>query len=397
VGKQDRQDSKRDVARWTLLVVAALTACSPQRTLEALWVLGDVQAGDSATYLKSHAPPPTRAPIRIGGAAGEMEADLYMPGELALAGIVLVPGLAPKGRDDPRLVAFANTLARARFAVLVPDLPNMRRQLVTHRDAVLIADAAANLQEYGHGWPVGLIAVSFAVGPAVLSLLEPTAHDRVAFVVAIGGYYDIQALITYVTTGYYRRAGEHQWRHLEPNPYAPWVFLLINARRLDNANDRRMLMDIATRKLDDPKASVDDLSAALGPEGRAVYALMTNADPERTPELIGDLPAGVRAGIEALDLKRQPLCATTARFILIHDRNDRVIPVTQSEDFALALGEERAKIYIVASLSHADISPLGVFDAFDLLGATYTVLALRDGIIVRSASKQSVDRCRPLD
>ena len=79
MGKQDRQDSKRDVTWWTLFVVAALTACSPLRTLESVWVLGDVQAGDSATYLKSHTPPPARAPIRIGGAAGEMEADLYMP------------------------------------------------------------------------------------------------------------------------------------------------------------------------------------------------------------------------------------------------------------------------------------------------------------------------------
>jgi hypothetical protein len=382
--KRDRQDRQEHVARWpTLLLVAALTltACSPQRTLESVWVLGDIQAGDSASYLKWHTPPPTRAPIRIGEAAGEMEGDLYTPGEPARAGIVLVPGLAPKGRDDPRLVAFAYTLARARFMVLVPDLPNMRRQLVTHADAALIADATADLHERGGGWPVGVVAVSFAVGPAVLALLEPAARDRVAFVVAIGGYYDIEELITYVTTGYYRRAGERQWRHLEPSPYGPWIFLLTNARRLDDAHDRRLLMAIATRKLDDPEAPVDDLSAALGPQGQAVYALLTNADPERTPELIRELPAAVRAEIEALDLKGKPLCAITARFILIHDRNDRIIPVTQSEDFASALGTERAKLYVVESLSHADISSLGIVDAIHLLGATYTVLALRNGVI----------------
>ena len=70
------------------------------------------------------------------------EADLYLPGEPAKAGIVLVPGLTPRGRDDARLVDFAMTLARARFEVLVPDLPRMRTFQVTALDAVPIADAA---------------------------------------------------------------------------------------------------------------------------------------------------------------------------------------------------------------------------------------------------------------
>ncbi len=35
-------------------------------------------------------------------------------------------------------------------------------------------------------------------------------------------------------------------------------------------------------------------------------------------------------------------------------------------------------------------------DAFGLLGATYTVLALRDGVIDRSGPNQSVNRCPPV-
>src|SRR3970282_281862 len=48
---------------------------------------------------------------------------------------------APAAKDDPRLVAFATTLARARFLVLVPDVAGLRQLRVRAADAREIADA----------------------------------------------------------------------------------------------------------------------------------------------------------------------------------------------------------------------------------------------------------------
>ena len=55
----------------------------------------------------------------------------------------------------------------------------MRSFKVTALDAEPIADAVRYLDERGGGRPLGVAAVSFAVGPAVLALDEPAAQGRV--------------------------------------------------------------------------------------------------------------------------------------------------------------------------------------------------------------------------
>ena len=132
--------------------------------------------------------------------------DLYWP-HGAEAALVLVPGVVPEGKDDPRLVELAQTLVRARFAVLVPDIANLRAQKVSPEDARAIAAAIAWLArctEPGEAPSVGVMAISYAAGPAILAALRPDAAPRVRFLVAIGGYYDLEAVVTFFTTGYFR-------------------------------------------------------------------------------------------------------------------------------------------------------------------------------------------------
>ena len=248
-----------------LTAVALLAACSPNRTLEAVRVLQDIQAGDRPSALKQVTPAPKRASILFAVDGRERLADLYTPADGGRAGVVLVPGLTPHGRDDRRIVEFAYTLARANFEVIVPDLPAMRSLRVTARDAEPIADAAHFLDERGRT-TLGVAAVSFAVGPAVLALDQDAAAGRVDFFLAIGGYYDLAALITYVTTGFYRRHDSDLWHYRPPKAYAKWIFMLTNADRITDPEDRATLSEMASRKLAHADADVSDLVAALGSE-----------------------------------------------------------------------------------------------------------------------------------
>jgi hypothetical protein len=363
-------------------LAAALGGCSPARLAESWRVLGDIEAGNRPSTLKAIAPDPERRAIRfaIGGRAHA--ADLYLPGEPAAAGIVLVPGLTPKGRNDARIVEFANTLARARFRVLVPDLVRMRALQVSADDAEPIADAIAYLGASDDAdRPLGVAAVSFAVGPAVLALLEPQAADApraVRFVVTIGGYYDLVELVRYITTGYYREHGEATWRFRPPKQYGKWVFVLSNAARLADPRDRETLIAIAERRLDDPDADTRDLEQALGPEGRSVHALISNTDPARTPALLAALPTALGDEMAALDLARHDLSGVHARFVMIHDAADRIIPAAHSEALAAALPAGAASVYLIDSLDHAEPRSPGLFDGIRLLSAVYTVLSLRD-------------------
>ncbi len=311
---------------------------------------------------------------------GAIAADLYRPAEGARAGIILVPGLAPAGKDDRRLIDFANTIARAGFEVLVPDLARMRALQVSAADAPLLADAVSWMAQRDPARPLGIAAISFAAGPAVLSLAEPRARGHVDFVLTVGGYYDLPAVITFFTTGYFREGPDVPWRHREPNAYGKWVFLLSNAPRLDDPADRRALATLARRKMEDRDADVSGLVRGLGPQGRAVYALLVNEDPERVPALLAALPDSVRVELRALNLAGRDLEVGDTRFVLIHGRNDAIIPETESEAFARALPEGAASLHILASLDHVNPQPPGLIDSVKLFDAVYTLLSYRDGV-----------------
>jgi hypothetical protein len=117
---------------WKLVVVLAVllqAACSPPRSIEALLVVADIAAGPGESRLKAATAPPVRKTINYAFEGRIYAADVYWPGskDTAEAVTVLVPGVVRLGKDDPRLVAFAHTLARARFLVFVPDLVNLRQ------------------------------------------------------------------------------------------------------------------------------------------------------------------------------------------------------------------------------------------------------------------------------
>ena len=118
--------------------------------------------------------------------------------------LVLVPGAAVLGRDEPRLQALARTMARADFVVLVPELPEVRRLTLSRADGDRVANALRQLAKWQPNQPLGVMAVSYAVAPAIIAALEEDISKRLTFVLAIGGYRDAEAVIRFVTTGTFR-------------------------------------------------------------------------------------------------------------------------------------------------------------------------------------------------
>ncbi|HEX2115038.1 MAG TPA: hypothetical protein VHM01_11590 [Alphaproteobacteria bacterium] len=304
-------------------------------------------------------------------------ADLYEPARPQGA-MVLAPGLGREGRRDARLTSFAAALAQVGFVVLVPDVPNFQAQRVAASDSEILSDALRYLlAQQKDERAVGIAAVSYAVGPAIIAALEPDIASQIDVVAAIGGYYDTSAVVTFFTTGYFREATDAPWQHRAPNAYGKWVFVLANAERIADPRDRTSLYAMARRKLADLNADVDDLGADLGPEGRVVVDLLSNRDPERAPALIAALPPGVRGDLEGLDLARRDLGALKARLILIHGRDDAIIPYTES--VALARAVPHSHLALLDSLAHADLGPGGLMDAVRLWRAAYTLMRQRHG------------------
>jgi pimeloyl-ACP methyl ester carboxylesterase len=266
--------------------------------------------------------------------------------------------------------------------VLIPDIPNLRALVISATDARVIADAIRHLAEAG-GFegerPIGLFAFSYAAGPALIAAMEADTRQRVRFVYTVGAYYSIETVVTFFTTGHFRERKNGPWKSLRPNPSAQWVFLLSNAGRLEDPRDRATLAAIAERKLENAGADVSDLAAALGPEGRSVYALLTNRAPERVPELLDELPDGIRREMRALDLSKRDFSMLEGKLILIHGRDDTMIPFTESRSLARAASHV-SSLFVINSLSHVEPRFSGLFDFFKLWRAAYKILAARDAM-----------------
>ncbi|HLO78180.1 MAG TPA: hypothetical protein VK196_17125 [Magnetospirillum sp.] len=343
------------------LVIAGVLAQWSPRPVEAALLLGDLGAGSGDSLFKRITPRPDRQKLAVTVDGRSLTGDLYLPGDKAGAGLVLVPGAAKDGKDDPRLVALAQTLARARFLVLVPDIANLRAQEISAADRQPIVDALHFLQDERHLPGTGVAAISYAAIPAVLAALQ---EPRTDFVVTVGAPYDLTAIVTFFTTGAFREAPGQPWQHAQPNAYGKWVFVKSNARRLNDSADRALLTGIAERKMADETAPVADLTAKLGPQGRAVMALLGNDDPAKVPALMRALPPGIRDEIAAMDLATRDLAHLQAKLFLIHGRDDRIIPWTESA--VLARMAPRTELTLLDNLSHADLKPGGLADAYAL-------------------------------
>jgi pimeloyl-ACP methyl ester carboxylesterase len=357
-------------------------------TAAVLWDLADGPGGRGGHLLAGE---PVRTPIAVPYRDGTsrdgtsrdrtLAADLYLPTRPAGAGLVLLPGLTPQGKDDPRMVDLAATLARARFTVLVPDLSGRRNLSAGTRDVPEILAAVTTLSDRLGGRPVLVAGISFAAGPAVLSALEPAGRDRIGGILALGGYHDLTHMVAWVTTGQRREDGA--WVRGTPPDLAVWLFLRGNLGFLNDPNDRAILSAIADRRSADPTAAIADLAESLGPEGRAVLALLLNRDPMRVPALMEQLPRRLREELAALDLSRADLSALAAPLILVHGKDDPVIPWTESADLAAAKGIDGAypsqgALFLVGNLTHTEIGAIAMDDLRVLWRAVVLLLAERD-------------------
>ncbi len=362
----------------SVLCLFILLCCSPMRCYEAALVLVDIAAGEKPSRLKKVTPEPRRTTVAFKMKGRQYSGDIYRSPEGSLAAILLIPGAAELGRDDPRLVAFARTLARARFTVMVPDIPSLCRLQVNPGNIREVGDAfswLATRPQLAPDGRAGMAAFSYAAGPAILAALEPGIQNRVRFILAVGGYYDLEQVLTFFTTGHFRQNGK--WGYLEPNTYGKWVFVLHNLELLSDSDDRNLLQTIARRRMADTTADVDDLAARLGSEGRNIHAFITNRNPEKGLELLRNLPEKIRADIAALTLADKDLSRLKARLILIHGYDDNIIPYTESIALAGAVSEGQARMYLGNGLIHVDIEP-GLSSTWRLWRAVDALLAERD-------------------
>ncbi|WP_366656681.1 alpha/beta hydrolase [Fodinicurvata sp. EGI_FJ10296] len=365
-----------------ILVMLVVTGCTRQQQ-EARLLLEDIQAGERPSALKVREPAPEENLTRTNlGDGRALDVLVVQPGDSGrIRGtMILVPGLAPDGLDDPRLRTLARSLARVGFEVVIPELPGTADLVADRSDPDVLAAVVETVTDRPDTGRVILAGVSYALGPAVLAATQPDIAPLTAAIFGVGGYYDIETAIGYLTTGMYRDP-DGEWQRGPVDQRAVWRYALANADRVDDAADADRLREIAARRLEDDAGKAVD---ALGPEAAAIYNLLVNDDPQAVPTLIGRLPAGMREDLYALSPAHRQGPAQRVRMILVHGRDDPLVPAPESTRLAEALGTPDSRVVTAASLGHAGFDgSLGWGDRLRLLAAATDLLDIRDGLAGR--------------
>lgn len=139
--------------------------------------------------------------------------------------ILLAHGMHEEGIDDPRMIAFARSLAAAGYAVLTPRMEGLQRYKLIPDDVRRIGDTAQALAQRTQRPKVIVFGISFGGGVAIRAACE--GAPAIERVVALGAHHDAERVSRFYL-GEPARAANGEKALVEPHPYgrvALWMSL----------------------------------------------------------------------------------------------------------------------------------------------------------------------------
>ncbi len=257
-----------------------------------------------------------------------VEGDLYTS-DVGAPGLMLVPGGAPRGSEDPALIRLARSFAGARRRVFVPELELSRQTFVWSDIEALRAAIVALARTDGSGRTpsVGVLGLSYGGSFALLAAEDPDVAAALSFVATFGSYVDVLSIIRGITTGATLVDGcAVPWKAA---PEAPGI-LARAAAELISADRRHALS----------RALMEHDATGLDAEARAVFDLLENRDPRRTAELATRLPAAMRETIARFSPEPELRSLRVPLFIL-QSVDDPATPPTEAERMHAAVPGSR--------------------------------------------------------
>jgi dienelactone hydrolase len=186
-----------------LVLLAALV------TVLALWRPASAHVR-AASLLVRIAEPDTRGWLADSGRHPVDERDdsvsgsrgrLYLPTDVAHPpGLVVVHGVHWKGIDEPRLRAFARSIAASGVVVLTPEIRELCDYRIDPASIDTIGESATRLSARLDGQRVGLMGLSFAGGLSLVAASDPRYAGALAFVASLGAHDDLGRVLRFFVT-----------------------------------------------------------------------------------------------------------------------------------------------------------------------------------------------------
>ncbi len=240
--------------------------------------------------------------------------------------LLVIHGVHWKGCREPRLIHFAENLARLGYAVVTPDIEDLRNYDLKSRAVDDIERSAAwVLNESGlvkDGEQIGLLGISFGGGLCLSAAKRAGLAGRVAFVFSFGGHGDMSRTLDYLVTGR-MPGGEERPAHI----YGQAVVVRHFASLFVPADQVEDFRKVVFEYLRGEKKTVRKSLGSLGSESRVIVELLL----ERDGDALGAMLVSKRREFtteKAMSpvLEDPPDCP----LFLLHGAADNVIPPSET-------------------------------------------------------------------
>ena len=270
---------------------------------------------------------PLRHEVHYQSSDGTTLADVYRPDDdRQHAAVVLFLGANAAGRDDPDVVNLGNALARAGYVVMFHWSPAMALQAnIEPAETGNLVWAFQYLAERDYVDPERVGLGGFCVGAsfALVAAADPRIRDHVYFVNAFGPYYDARMLLLQAASRSVIYDGAR----------SPWdsdrLTMRVLANELIESLDDPSDVDSLTRRYMNNEALVPEELDALSPAAKNIARLLDGVTPEEAASLYETLPEDFRSALTGISPSTHA-SQIRARLLILHDRNDRLVPVAES-------------------------------------------------------------------
>lgn len=276
-------------------------------------------------------PRPLVERVRYPTSHGEAEGDLYRPSSAGpYPGMVVCLGVVPFGVDHPQVPRLGEALARAGFAALLYWSPAMRDFRLDPADVEDIASAYETLLARPDIDPTrsGLLGTCVGGAFALMGAASPRIRDRVNFVAAYAPYASMWTLARDIASASRCRNGIREPWLVDPLTRKVYVHTVT---ALLESSEAQLLRDgFANRN---GQCDVSSLSEG----GRLVLPLLTALDADEAEDALSRLPWAQRERLTAMSPASYLRDLRAPLIVLLHDRDDPVIPVGESRSLRGAL------------------------------------------------------------
>ena len=272
-------------------------------------------------------------------------ARVYLPRGVGFGpGIVVVHGMHELGINEPRLVGFARSLAASGFFVMTPLVSGIADYRVEAQSADVIGTAAQAFAQQISVPKVGILAISFSGGLALLAASDQQYAPSIAWIASVGGYYDLDHVLRFFATGDAPRP-DGTIEHLAPHEYGALIVVYDEPQDFFSPHDAPLAHEALKLLLAGDGKGSEALTAQMTPAGRQIMQDIYHKQRRTlTPAMLAEI-----------DKRRDRLSAASpaghlafvhAPVLLLHGSDDTVIPPTE----LLWLERDIPKEYLVTAL-----------------------------------------------